>query len=66
MKCPHCQKEIPLAVFTQELGRRTSVRKAKSSRENGKLGGRPKKQKGKHQLSGNKRPLLTAVTASKG
>ena len=43
MKCPQCRKEIPLSVFTAELGRRTSARKAKSSRENGKLGGRPKK-----------------------
>ena len=46
--CPHCDKALPLALFTQELGKRTSKRKANSSRENGKLGGRPKKQKGKH------------------
>ena len=45
MKCPHCKREIPLSVFTQELGKRTSARKAKTSRENGKLGGRPKKGK---------------------
>ncbi len=43
MKCPQCKKVIPLSAFTAELGRRTSARKAKSSRENGKLGGRPKK-----------------------
>ena len=49
IKCPHCNKVLPLALFTQELGKRTSKRKANSSRENGKLGGRPrKKQKGKH------------------
>ncbi len=46
MKCPHCRKVITLSLFTSELGKRTSKRKAKTSRENGKLGGRPK-QKGK-------------------
>ncbi len=46
LKCPHCDKVLPLALFTQELGKRTSKRKADSSRENGKKGGRPRKQKG--------------------
>jgi len=51
IQCPHCNKAISLALFTAYLGRlsrgKTSERKKKSSRENGKLGGRPK-QKGKH------------------
>ena len=47
IKCPHCQKEIPLSLFTQELGKRTSPRKKVTSRENGKLGGRPPKRVGK-------------------
>ncbi len=41
-------REVAMKVlpeqFTQELGRRTSPRKAKTSRENGKLGGRPRKK----------------------
>ena len=49
MRCPHCQKEIALSLFTQELGRRTLSRKAKSSRENGKLGG--KTQEGQETLT---------------
>ncbi len=51
LNCPHCNKAIPLALFTAHLGRlskgKTSERKKLASRENGKLGGRPKKQKGK-------------------
>jgi len=49
MHCPHCQKEIPISLFTQELGRRTSDRKKITSRENGKKGGRPPLKKGKKQ-----------------
>ena len=49
-KCPNCGKEIPLSLLAQGMGKiggsRTSRAKQKSSRENGKLGGRPK-QKGK-------------------
>jgi len=48
--CPYCNKAIPLALFTAHLGSlskgKTSARKKRASRENGKLGGRPK-QKGK-------------------
>ena len=51
IRCPHCNKAIPLALFTAHLGSlskgKTSDRKKQSSRQNGKLGGRPKKQKGK-------------------
>lgn len=39
MKCPHCLKEINPA---QLLGSIKSKKKAKSSKENGKKGGRPK------------------------
>ncbi len=46
IQCPYCKRELPLSLFTRELGRRTSERKVLSSRENGKKGGRPK-QKGK-------------------
>ncbi len=51
LQCPYCNKAIPLALFTAHLGSlskgKTSERKKRASRENGKLGGRPKKQKGK-------------------
>jgi hypothetical protein len=51
VRCPHCNKAIPLALFTAYLGSlskgKTSERKKRASRENGKLGGRPPKQKGK-------------------
>jgi len=47
-KCPHCDKDIPLAVFTAYLGSlskgKTSERKKRASRENGKKGGRPRKK----------------------
>ena len=49
MKCPHCGKDIPITLFTAHLGRlskgKTSAAKKRASRENGKLGGRPKKGK---------------------
>jgi len=48
VQCPHCHKAIPLALFAAHLGSlskgKTSERKKKSSRENGKLGGRPKQK----------------------
>ena len=47
IRCPHCEKDIPLALFTSALGKMTTPRKVKSSRENGRKGGRPRKQKGK-------------------
>ena len=51
LQCPHCKRALPLTLFTGYLGSlskgKTSEKKAKSSRENGKLGGRPPKQKGK-------------------
>ena len=45
MKCPHCGKEIDRSLFASEIGKIKSKRKSKSSAENGKKGGRPKKKK---------------------
>ncbi len=48
IRCPHCNKVIPLALFTAHLGSlskgKTSEAKKRASRENGKLGGRPKRK----------------------
>jgi hypothetical protein len=41
-KCPHCGKRINPASL---LGSISTKRKAQASRKNGKLGGRPKKEK---------------------
>lgn len=51
MKCPHCQQVIDNALIAAEMGRvggaiggkSTSEAKRKASAENGKRGGRPKK-----------------------
>lgn len=44
--CPHCTKDIPASEINQWVSRRagkaTSEKKAASSVENGKKGGRPK------------------------
>ncbi len=42
--CPHCNKPIEVNPASL-LGKKSSERKAATSRENGKKGGRPKKQK---------------------
>jgi len=47
LRCPHCDKAIPVSLFTAQIGRiggsKTSEAKKRTSRENGKLGGRPAK-----------------------
>jgi hypothetical protein len=45
MKCPHCQRIFAASLrdIAGELGASKSPAKAKASRTNGKLGGRPKK-----------------------
>jgi hypothetical protein len=42
MNCPHCGKTINVGAL---IGSVSTPAKARSSRENGKLGGRPKKKK---------------------
>ncbi len=48
LKCPHCNKVIPMALFTTFIGKiggsKTSEAKKRSSRENGLKGGRPRGQ----------------------
>jgi len=50
MDCPKCGHKLAPSLLAQGMGKiggsKTSSAKRKSSRENGKLGGRPK-QKGK-------------------
>ena len=45
MRCPHCDKPLTAKQIGALMGSISTTRKAKSSRENGKLGGRPKKGK---------------------
>jgi len=46
MKCPHCYKEInPSAKLGRKRGTSKSEKKKQASAENGKKGGRPKKEK---------------------
>ncbi len=49
LKCPHCDRVIPMALFTTFIGKiggsKTSEAKKRSSKLNGLKGGRPK-QKG--------------------
>jgi len=46
LKCPHCNRGIPIALFTTFIGKiggsKTSEAKKRSSRENGLKGGGPK------------------------
>lgn len=42
MKCPHCGKKINVGAL---MGSRKTKAKSLAARENGKLGGRPKKEK---------------------
>ncbi len=48
LTCPHCNRKIPLALFTAHIGRvggsKTSEAKKRSSRLNGLKGGRPKRK----------------------
>ena len=41
MNCPHCGKEINVGAL---IGSVSTAAKAAAARENGKLGGRPKKK----------------------
>ena len=51
MNCPACRSPIPSRLIRSEAGRLagsvTSEAKARAVRENGKLGGRPRKAKPK-------------------
>jgi hypothetical protein len=48
MICPHCKKDLTeseiIALFSAWRGSQKSEKKSKSSAENGKKGGRPKKK----------------------
>lgn len=45
MTCPHCGKEIAPEYIAKMLRAIPSEKRAATSRENGKKGGRPKKTK---------------------
>ncbi|MFA7628602.1 MAG: hypothetical protein WCY37_04345 [Candidatus Dojkabacteria bacterium] len=45
MKCPHCNHELTPTEVASLLGAIKTEKKAKAARENGKKGGRPKKEK---------------------
>ena len=54
MNCPHCGKRISHKQFAAAMGRISTPLKAKTSAENGKLGGRPrlKRPRGNDESSG--------------
>lgn len=49
LRCPHCEENLSLDLFTAHIGKiggsKTSELKKRSSRANGKLGGRPPRLK---------------------
>jgi hypothetical protein len=45
MTCPHCKKELSREEVARLFAQITSEAKMAASRENGKKGGRPKKEK---------------------
>ena len=45
MKCPYCKKQIDPKDIASEIGRHNSEAKKKAARENGKKGGRPRKER---------------------
>lgn len=45
MICPHCGKRISKKQAASAMGKSKSEAKQNAARENGKLGGRPKKVK---------------------
>jgi len=45
MKCPECGKEIDNKQISKYLRSIPSEKRSEASRENGKKGGRPKKEK---------------------
>lgn len=48
MRCPHCGREIDMALMASRMGMKggsvTSEVKAEAARRNGKRGGRPRKE----------------------
>lgn len=47
MICPHCHRKIPDHLIAAHLGSIKSEAKAAAARRNGRLGGRPRKEKEK-------------------
>ena len=65
MKCPKCGEPLTKNEIGSLMASIRTPLKDKASRENGKLGGRPKKQEGQETLIGDKSGLKVVAATNR-